>query len=105
MRYSFKRSTPRPTSLNMERIDLWKALFSIKIAKEMDKFDIIINIDESTLSKGVVEHYSWSPVGIPTPIQSIIFQKSVSIIAAITTEGLSFWCVRVGTTDSSIFVN
>ena len=105
MRYSFKRSAPLPTSLNMERIDLWKALFSIKIAKEMDKFDLIINIDESTLSKGVVEHYSWSPVGVPTPIQSIIFQKSVSIIAAITTEGLSFWCVRVGTTDSSIFVN
>ena len=105
MRYSFKRSAPRPASLNMERHDLLKTLFSAKIAKEMDKFDLIINVDESTLNRGIVEHYSWSPIGVPTPTKSIIFNKSVSVIAAITTEGLSFWCVRVGTTDSSIFID
>ena len=75
------------------------------VAKEIDNFDLIINDDESTLNRSIEEHYSWSPIGVPTPTKSIIFNKSVSAIVAITTEGLSFWCVRVGTTYSSIFID
>ena len=58
MQYSFKRSAPWPASLNMERHDLLKILFSAIISKEIDKFDLIINVDESTLNRGIVEHYS-----------------------------------------------
>ena len=105
LRFSFKRSAPRPISLNMEKQLLCKLLFSAKIVKVIDNFDVFINIDESILSKNVIENYSWTLKGVPTPIKSIVFSKSVSVIAAITTKGLSFCCIRTGTTDSLGFID
>ena len=82
-----------------------KAYFSAKISKNIDCFDVLINIDETTLNKATKENYSWTQIGIPTPIWNITFKNSVSIIAAITTDGLSFWWLRAGLTDSSVFVD
>ena len=103
--YSFKRNAQRPINLNIEKQSYSKSLFLAKIAKEIDYYDVFINVDESTLNKNIIENYSWTPIGVPTPIKSIIFAKLVSVISAITTEGLSFWCIRSGTTDSAIFVD
>ena len=86
-------------------LNLWKTLLSVKIAKEMDKIDLIIKTDESTLNQFITRHYSWSPIDVRTPIQSRLFKNSVSIIAAITTEGVSFWCAIVVATDSNIFID
>ena len=104
--YSFKRSAPIFINLNIEKQSYSKSLFSAKIVKEIDYYDVFINVDESTLNKkNIIENYSWTPIGVPTPIKSIIFAKSVSVIAAFSTEGLSFWCIWSGTNDSAIFVD
>ena len=89
----------------MKILNLWKTLLSVKIAKKIDNFDLIIKTDESTLNQSITRHYSLSLIGDRTPIQSRLFKNSVSIIAAITTEGVSFWCSIFGTTDSNIFID
>ena len=71
----------------------------------MDKIDLIIKTDESTLNQSITRYYSWSLIGVRTSIQSRLFKNSFSIIAAITTEGVSFWCAIVGTTDSNTFID
>ena len=105
LHYSYKRWAPRPVDLNMQNQAYSKAYSSAKISKNIDCFDVLINIDETTLNKATKENYSWTQIGIPTPIWNITFKNSVSIIAAITTEGLSFWWLRAGSTDSSVFVD
>ena len=89
----------------MKILNLWKTLLSVKIAKKMDKIDLIIKTDESKLNQSITRHYSWSLIGVRTPIQSRLFKNSVSIIAAITTEGVSFWSAIVGTTNSNTFID
>ena len=42
---SYKKGNPRPIDLDTKRIELFKILFSIKIAKRMPKIKLLINID------------------------------------------------------------
>ena len=100
LHYSNKRWALRPFDLNMQNHAYSKTYFFAKMSKNIDCTDVWINIDENTLNKATKENYSWTQIGIPTPIWSITFKNSISIIAAKTTEGLSFWWMRAGSTDS-----
>ena len=53
--YSYKRSAPRPININLEKQSYCKSLFSAKIAKELDYYDVFINVDESTLNKNIIK--------------------------------------------------
>ena len=48
---SFKKGRSRPILLNRRKLVLWKQLFWIKLAKELHNLKILINLDESTISK------------------------------------------------------
>ena len=48
---SFKKGSSRPISLNTERIALLKQLFWIKLSKELEGVKVLVNLDESSISK------------------------------------------------------
>ena len=48
---SFKKGSSRPINSNTERITLLKQLYRIKLSKELQEVKILVNMNESTISK------------------------------------------------------
>ena len=84
---SYKKGNPRPALLDTERIKLLIRLFCAKLAQRLTEVRILVNIDESTISKDTCRKYSWLEKGKAWSITNIAFTKSINVISAVTTDG------------------
>ena len=80
---SFKKATLRPINLNVKRQQLLKILFSVRIAKQLEKWKCIVNIDEASISRLTKRSYSWFIRGAPGLIKNTSFSGSFNVISAI----------------------
>ena len=71
-------------------LEIKKALFSINLLKTIGSTDLLINIDECTINRDTRPMYSWSQKNKLVELKGNIFNKSISIIAGISSEGWSF---------------
>ena len=62
---SFKRWKPRPNTINMQKLKLWRLLFCIKFIRSLDSEILIASVDESKISRHSQLFYSWSQKGQP----------------------------------------
>ena len=101
---SFKRCSPRPLSINGKILKLKKILFTIKLWRTISKSTVLINVDESSITKSTKTNYSWGWKGIPLnlPIQSI--KGSIGLVTAIMSNGVSVTGIRKGTIKSDSFI-
>ena len=102
MRY--KKGLARLINFNEEyqiRIKQW---FSIKLWKVIGRFELLINIDESSFSRLTKKSLSWIPKGKEQIIKSIWFRNSWSLVTAITTSGSVIAAKRNKTITSDHFV-
>ena len=60
---SYKLWKSQPMSYCKSNTDLLKALFSLKVCKIIDRFELLINIDETMFSRSTKASYSWSTNG------------------------------------------
>ena len=102
MRY--KKCKPRPITLDLERQNLLKMIFSIKIIQKMKERKLLINVDEATIGRNTKSEYSWSERGSSRAIWNIKFSKSASIISWIYSNGLSLNAISDRTITSEIFL-
>ena len=102
--YSYKRCSSRPLLLNHNLSKLKKILFSVKLWGMINRSTILVNIDEAVFSHSTKANYSWCKKGVPSNISTIIFRGSISIVSAITSNGVSITGIRKGTIDSSSFI-
>ena len=97
---SFKKASSRPIQIDTLRIHRLKALYSIVLAKQLDSWEWIVNIDESSFSRLTKQNYTWLLKGIPGSTKNIQFSGSINLISAISTTGVSYTAIAKQTTDS-----
>ena len=73
--------------------------------KVFKKFDLLINIDESSFTWFTKKNFSWIPKGRKQIIKNICFRNSCSLITAILTTGGVLAAKSTGWINSSIFID
>ena len=89
-------------SLNKQQ--LLKCLFAAKIIPNLSKYDMLINIDESSFSRLTKLTHSWLKKGQPRKLMNIGFINSSSLITAMTSNGKVFAASTNGSVNTSIFI-
>ena len=74
----------------LDLLELKRLIYRVRYPKAIGTNDLMINIDECTLSQDTYCRKSWSSKGKRAELRSISFEKSVSIIWSISTDGWSF---------------
>ena len=83
---SYKKGLSRIMNFD-ETWQSWaKQLFSIKLWKIIEKFNMLINVDESLFSR-LKKELTWIPKGKGQIFKSICFKNSWSLVTAITSTG------------------
>ena len=84
---AYKKGLARIVNFDEEFQDRIKQWFAIKLWKVLDRFELLINIDESSFSRLTKKDFSWIPKGKEQIIKNIWFRNSWSLMTAITTSG------------------
>ena len=84
---SYKLGKSLLVSYRKSNTDLLKALFSLKVWKIIDRFKLLINIDETMFSRSTKASHSWSTKGKEWALMNIWYSNSTSLITAITSNG------------------
>ena len=100
---SYKKGNPRQIDLDFGRVNLLKKLFWIKIADKLSEINVLINIDESLITRDTSKKYSWLKTGVSCSIANIGFEKSINLISAITTKGRVINMIKSESTKSDVY--
>ena len=84
---SYKRINSRPSNIELSKLILTRILFSIYASKLIDNDVLLINIDETTLSKTTKANYSWTPAGKNGETLNAKYINSMNIVLAICSNG------------------
>ena len=60
---SFSRWRSRPNNVDLEKVKISRSLFCTKFSQMVNKKSLIINIDESSISRSTKIDYTWSKKG------------------------------------------
>ena len=99
---SYKKGNLRPLNLDMIRVELLRRLFWVRIAKSISGIKMLVNIDESSVTKGTTKNYSWMKTGRSCSITNVKFRSSINMITAITTNGLAINMLKFWSTTAEI---
>ena len=84
---SYKKGSPRPSNLDVFRLDLIRKIFSIEFASLINSKHLFINIDEASFSYKTKYDRSWLKRGWSNEVTNISFKGSQSIILGIASNG------------------
>ena len=100
---TYTRWKSRPNNVNMEKVQLFRALFAISFSQILTSKTLIINIDESTLSRNTKQNYAWNLKGNPKEYRNSSFKGSSSLIWAIASNGAWVSFILNSTINSVLF--
>ena len=100
---SYKKGNPRPVNLDTNRRKLLKQLFLIRMANQLSGIKMLINIDESSITKLTKKNYSWLRTGRSCSITNLKINNSINMITAITTTGLAINMLKYKSTNTEVF--
>ena len=80
----------RPINVDWRSLKIKRIMFSIIISQNLLKSDLVINVDEWSVSRDTKYQKSWSLKGIDTELKSIVFSSSISLISCISSQGWHF---------------
>ena len=101
--FSYRKGTPKPWSVNLGKLRAVRIWYSTELIRNIDQPTLLVNIDETCLSKTAFNNRSWFPKGNSGEVFSIGFRNSISLILAITSEGDYFGATIRRTVDSKIY--
>ena len=101
---SYKRINSRPCYIDEDRLQLTRILFSMSLSNTIDHETLLINIDETMITKETKSNYSWAPKGINSEILNIKFENSLNIILAICSNGSWFEMLSNNTLTADRFI-
>ena len=104
LHYSFKRFSSKPTNIDLERLKKLRKIFAMKFNKCMNENTLVINVDESTINRSCKLNYSWSKKGQTSEFKNTIFQESLSVILAVSSDGKWLMGVKRNTINSDVFI-
>ena len=101
---NFKRCSPIPLSIDGKILKLKNILFTIKLWRTISKSTVLINVDESSITKSTKTNYSWEWKGIPLNLPTQSIKGSMGLVTAIMSNGVSVTGIRKGTIKSDSFI-
>ena len=100
----FKRIKQRPNNIDLYKVKLIRRLFALRFAKVVSEKTLIVNIDESSINRGISTKYSWGIKGIPIECRNSPFSGSISLVMAICSNGAWISFVLNETINSDNFI-
>ena len=85
--FSYKKVNSRPKSVDFDRLNWLRTLFSIKFSQLMSQSTLLINIDETSIGRNTKVNYSWWLRGYPIEAKNIFITSSVSFWMALLSNG------------------
>ena len=104
LRYSFRRCSARPLTLNYQNTLMKKTSYAVKLLKVISKDTIMINADECIFSKTTKINYSWSKTGVASNLSTEKIKGSIGIVSSIASNGVSITGIKKGTITSKSFI-
>ena len=101
--WAINKFSHRPSNIDFDILEIKRAIYRINLLQTIEATDLVINIDEWTISRNTHQKYSWNLKRKKADIRSIIFGKSVSLISGISSNGWSFTHLHKSTINSSKF--
>ena len=105
LRLSYKRCLSRPKIADINKIKLWRKLFSLKFLSEINPKSLIANWDECSINRNTKLNYSWSVIGMNKEIKNASLTGSISIIMSIFSNGCWFAMLWNTNTNSQVFLH
>ena len=87
MNMSYRKALSRPWKPNSCTSQIFKVLFCIEFANNIDLFHVLVNIDEVLFSRSTKTNYTWMEKGSQNIWYNSSFTGSLSLIGAITSLG------------------
>ena len=87
----------------MASVIIKRAIFAVEFSKIIKKDDILMNIDESSISRNTRASRSWSNRGEVLELKSINVAESISLISWISSTGWHYNHIRNKSINSQIF--
>ena len=97
------RFSHRPSNIDFDILEIKRAIYRINLLQTIEATDLVISIDEWKISRNTHQKYYWSLKRKKAEIRSIIFDKPVSLISGISSDGWSFTHLHKSTINSSKF--
>ena len=101
--YSYKKVKPITATHNKQQAKLQRQLASAYYIEYMTKGKNIINVDESVINKTDERQHGWCYHGKQNMVTTMQRLRSLSIIAAVSTEGHFLYTINSGKNNSSTF--
>ena len=101
---NFKKWKSRPSNFSLTRAKAIRKLFCTHFVNKLGPSTLIINVDESTVSRLSKINYSWSKKGANAELKNIPFSGLASLILAILSNGCWICMLTPSTVNSDIFV-
>ena len=101
---SYKKGKSCISDLQKNRMELLKCWFAVHIIPNLSEFDMVININESSLSRATKLTHSWLTKGKACKLNNIWYSSSTSLIAAITSRGDAFAANTAGSVNGQMFL-
>ena len=105
LRLSYKRCLSRPKIADINKIKLWRKLFSLKFLSDINPKSLIVNWDECSINRNTKLNYSWSVIGMNKEIKIASLTGSISIIMSIFSNGCWFAMLWNTNTNSQVFLH
>ena len=91
MNMSYRKASSRPSQASSRSNQIFKLLFYIEFANNLDTLDVLVNIDEAIFSRWTKFNYSWMEKGNQNISYNSNFAGSLALIGAITFYGDWFY--------------
>ena len=104
LRLSNKRCLLRPKIADMNKIKLWRKLFSLKLLTEINQKSWVVNWDECFINRITKLNYSWSVIGMNKEIKLISNRINFYNYVNIFLNGCWFAMLWNTNTNSQVFL-
>ena len=103
LKYSYKKASCRPIKFKSAQSQLKRGIFAVEMLRAVLNKKLVINIDEWSFERSLVQSYSWLPKGENATILNNPSKGKASLIIATISDGNWFAFVKHGTVDSRGF--
>ena len=99
----FKRLKTINVRANCKQALIQRQQFALTLISLMLEGKRVINVDESAVGQGVYYRSSWGVTGEPIAQNVKPFGQRLSLLAAIDTDGLTYFALSQSATDARVF--
>ena len=100
---TYKRTKPRPNSINFDKVKACRQLFALKFSQLLSNSSLVINIDETSINRHIKINYSWSLKGKQYEAKNSPFIGSINWVMTIWSNGNWFSLFMNHTSNSENF--